>query len=157
MLRSVVTFLVAVPMLMPPGMCICQFAPTGKASAVTRSEVGQQRVGHTADSRTDCRCDSCRERAAAAGLPTGGEDGPSSSDEAPFGPGKHAPGCPAALGDVPTKMAASTVTIHLDTNPVGCFVPPVVEPTASVGRGRVCVSHPAASPPLFISHCSLLI
>lgn len=159
MLRAVVTFLVSVPMLMPPGMCICQFAPTGKASAATWSEAARQpEVGHTS-SRPDCRCDSCRELAATAGLPTGNEGNTSTpSDEVPpSGPGKHAPGCPAALGAIPTKMVVSTVSIHLDTNLLVCFVSLAVGPTSSVGRSRECMSPPAASPPLFISHCTLLI
>lgn len=152
MFRSLVTLLVALPMLMPPGMCICQFAPTGKVSASPPSWAGQRQTDHTTDSRVDCRCDSCRERAAATG-----EDRPASPDEAPVGPGKHAPGCPAAYGDVPTKMAASTtVTIHLDAHPQ-CFFSLVAEPAALVGRGREGVSRPAVSPPFFISHCTLLI
>ena len=153
MLRTVVTFLVAVPLLMPPGMCICQFAPTARASTPTRSGGG---AGHTADARPDCRCDSCRERAAPAGLPCRGEEDQPSPDEGPFAPGKHAPGCPAALGDVPTKMAASTVTIHLDANPV-CFFSVVARPAGPAGRGRESATARAASPPLFISHCSLQI
>lgn len=156
MFRTLVTFLVALQMLMPPGMCICQFAPTGKGSAATRFESGQRQVSHTADSRADCRCESCRERPAAR-LPSDGEDRPASPDEAPSGPGKHAPGCPAAHGDVPTKTAASTtVTIPFDAHPLRFFSLAVV-PAAPVGRAREGASRPAVSPPLFISHCTLLI
>lgn len=157
MFRSLVTLLVALPMLMPPGMCICQFAPTGKVSAAPPSWAGQRPVGHTSNSRAECRCNSCREQVAAAGLPTDGEDRPASPNEAPVGPGQHAPGCPAAHGDVPTKMAASTaVTIPFDAHPQ-CFFSLVAEPAARVGRGREGVSRPAVSPPFFISHCTLLI
>lgn len=33
MLRAMVLFLMLPPMLMPPGMCICQFVPDATASA----------------------------------------------------------------------------------------------------------------------------
>lgn len=158
MFRTVVTFLVAVPLLMPPGMCICQFAPTGKAFAATRPEADRHpHVAPASDSRSDCCCDSCRERATDAGLTAGSEGRSSHDGSLPSGPGKHAPGCPAALGDMPTKVAAPAVSIHFDVNPGLCFDSPVGQPAASVGRNRECVSAQAASPPLFICHCSLQI
>lgn len=154
MLRTVVTLLVVVPLLMPPGMCICQFAPNATAAAGTggRTERGL-RAGHTAAPHSDCRCDSCCNR-----TPAGGDErGPMPTDDAPpAGPGKHAPGCPAVLGDVPTKMAAPVVTLHFDA-PGGFTGTRLPDPASPAGRGRERSTVSATSPPLFISHCSLQI
>ncbi len=158
MVRTVVTILVAVPLLMPPGMCLCQFAPAGHVFATTWAEATrQEHAAHTPGSRPDCRCDSCRERAVGPDLPAGSQGRPSPDGPPPSGPGKHPPGCPAALGDMPTKVSAPAVTIPFDANPGPCFDSLVAGPTAPVRGAREGVSAQAASPPLFISHCSLLI
>lgn len=154
MFRAVITFLVAVPMLMPPGMCICQFAPTGTTTAGTRTVAARTpAVGHSSSAGRNCRCDSCREQAPAPG---GQESVPAGSPAHPE-PGQHAPGCPALLGDTPTKMAAPALTLHLDADPLPTFVSAVVETSRARGRDRDAVGHADSSPPLFLSHCSLLI
>lgn len=154
MFRAVITFLIAVPMLMPPGMCICQFAPTETPAAGTRAVAARTpAVGHSSNAGRNCRCDSCREQAPA---PDGQEPTPAGSPTHP-GPGKHAPGCPALLGDTPTKMASPALALHLDANPVPGFVSAVVEPNRARGRDRDAAGHADSSPPLFLSHCSLLI
>jgi hypothetical protein len=58
---------------------------------------------------------------------------------------------------MPTKVSAPAVTIPFDANPGPCFDSLVAGPTAPVRGAREGVSAQAASPPLFISHCSLLI
>ena len=154
MVRAVVTFLVAVPMLMPPGMCICQFAPTGMAAAGTRTIAARApAVAHSSDAGRNCRCDSCREQAPALG---GHEPTPAGSPTHPQ-PDRHSPGCPALLGDTPTKMAAPALTLHLDADPVPSFVSAVVETSRVQGRDRDAAVRTDSSPPLFLSHCSLLI
>ena len=147
MFRSVLTILVALPMLVPPGMCVCQFAPVGSESAGTSFQL---EVRHTAG-RSDCHCESCRVRVADD---RGREAKPSDAPVAP-GHGDHAPHCPAALGDLPTKMAVPAFAIHLDAD-VG-FVSAVVEPIVIRARVRDSVHLVMTSPPLFISHCALVI
>jgi hypothetical protein len=154
MFRAVVTVLVAVPMLMPPGMCLCQFAPAGTTAAGTRSAAARTSVpGHSPGDGRDCRCDSCRGQALTLGGQESAPAGPPTHPE----PGKHAPGCPASLGDTPTKMASPALALHLDANPAPGFVSAVVETRRARGRDRDAASHADSSPPLFLSHCSLLI
>jgi len=147
MFRLVLTLLIALPMLVPPGMCICQFAPVGSASAGTSYQL---EVRHAAG-RSDCRCESCSGRVADD---HGRKVKPSDSPVVPKHD-DHAPHCPAALGDLPTKMAVPALVIHLDTD-VG-FVSAVVERNVFRAQDRDIVSHVSTSPPLFISHCTLVI
>lgn len=154
MFRAVVTFLVAVPMLMPPGMCLCQFASVGMATTGTRTLAARTpAVGHSSYAGRNCRCDSCRAQAPAPG---GHESAPAGSPAHPE-PVKHPPGCPASLGDTPTKMAAPALTLHLDADPVPGFVSAVAEPSRVRGRDRDAAGYADSSPPPFLSHCSLLI
>ena len=147
----------AVPMLMPPGMCLCQFAPAGNDCSPPAPLTAPLRAGgHPAS--VDCCCDSCRERAGVVTAVSQGEEKPRPSDRpASPHPGKHAPGCPAALGDIPNKMAAAAVTLPLDASAAVGFVSAVVPATAVRSRDRDVETFAVVSPPLFISHCSLLI
>src|SRR4051812_24795534 len=55
MLRGVVTLLVVLPLLMPPGMCICQFVHKGRPAAVPNGLVGQDTAA-TADPDEPAEC-----------------------------------------------------------------------------------------------------
>lgn len=153
MLRAVLTVLIAVPMLMPPGMCLCQFA---SAASACSPSAPLHDAGHPAS--VDCCCDSCRERAGAISAVSQEEEKPRPSDRpASPHPGKHAPGCPAALGDIPNKMATAAVTLHLDASPAVGFVSAVVSATAPRSHDRDIETVAIIALPLFISHCALLI
>lgn len=155
MLRTLVTLLVSLQLLMPPGMCVCQFAPSGKASAASLHRSAPQNVStHISVPRSECRCDSCREDAASSD-----RNRPTPTDDAPAhpAPGKHAPGCPAALGDMPTKMVTPAVELNLDAGHAASYVFSLSERLAPVSLSRDRTSFTAPAPPLFISHCTLLI
>jgi hypothetical protein len=147
MFRLLLTILIALPMLMPPGMCVCQFAPIASNEAVTRFEMEERHVA----GRTDCHCASCLGRAVddvgRKAMPYDSPVAPKHDD--------HSPHCPAALGDLPTKMAVPAITIHLDTD-VG-FISAVVEGVAIRARTIDVVNKTESFPPLFISHCTLVI
>jgi hypothetical protein len=154
MLRAVITFLIAVPMLMPPGMCICQLAPAGQVSGAKPVFERQETVSHSVAARGTCRCESCREQQAPGS--DGRKQTPTGSPAQPE-PGKHAPGCPALLGDMPTKMAATALTLLLDASPVSAFVSAIVETDSLRWRDRDTTAVTASPPPLFLAYCSLLI
>ena len=161
MFRVLVLLLILPPMLMPPGMCICQFVQIGNVPAAPVSALPdrQSSVGHASSPRPDCACDSCRRARTASAGPGRGDDQPTQPpSERPSGPwpGKHWPGCPAAVGDVPLNVAVPTITAQADLTTAAGFFTPIAETVVSSG----CVAPvlpPAASPPLFISHCALLI
>lgn len=156
MFRALVLLLILPTLLMPPGMCICQFVPIGEVPAAPTSLSHRHpSVGHAADPRPDCTCDSCRRSRTADTAPERKDDQPTRTPSGP-GPGKHWPDCPAAVRDVPLNVAVPTVTVQADVVATISFLTPIVEAVASPDHAAR-VSPPVVSPPLFISHCALLI
>lgn len=160
MLRTVASFLALLPMLMPPGMCICQFVPIENVSATPLAASPDRRgsVPHATDPRPDCNCNSCRHARAATVAPERGDGQPAwppgGAPSAP-GSGKHWPGCLAAMGDVPLATTVVPVAVQADVAATS-FLTPVA--AAVVSPDRVAPAPPpTASLPLFISHCALLI
>lgn len=155
MFRALVLLLLLPLLLLPPGMCICQFVPIGKASPVPTS-APRATVGQAAEPRPDCTCDSCH-RSQAAAAPERGDDRPTQPPGGPAPvPAKHWPGCPAAIGDMPLNMAVPPVKVQVDLTATADFLTTVAEAVVSLDR-TTPVSPPVGTPPLFISHCALLI
>lgn len=158
MLRALVLLLMLPPMLLPPGMCVCQFVPVGTVPApLSASRDRELSASHDANPRADCTCASCRSRAGAAPS-EGGDNAPTPRDDGPSRPepGKHWPGCPAAADATPFNMVVPTVTVQADLAAATGFFTPVEVAVVPPVRATP-VPAPAYSPPLFISHCTLLI
>ncbi len=156
MLRMLVTALVSLQLLMPPGMCICQAAPLRSAFAATSAPGPEMRV-RAADSgahRASCQCESCRTQAE---RPDGDDPLNSEGTPRPSSPGKHTPGCPATLGDMPNKLLVPSAEAPTDVAQAFCDLLPPAFFSFSVATLRDCPNDTAKSPPLFISHCALLI
>lgn len=154
-MRSLVLLLVGLPLLMPPGMCVCQLVPCGSAQAAPVATA----TAPTPPAPEEC-C--CKKRAAAA--PTTGDKAGAWSQSSPDrhhptspDSGKHQPGCPAATGfvvEARVTLPPSPVSLHIDLAPVPvAFV-------AEVGTARSPAPErtqrlPIA--PIFIAQCTLLI
>lgn len=156
MFRAAVTLLVSLQLLMPQGMCICQFVPTGTTPAPRPAG-----TTHVADAGQHCACATCQtgEHPPADGKhrDCGDPGRPCEGEPSAPAPGKHWPGCPAAaLGAMPTKMAVAPAAVPLDAGPVLSFTLPPVEPRV-LARGADSLPRPAVSPPLYLSHCAFLI
>ena len=152
MLRGLVTFLVSLQLFLPQGLCVCQLAPVAKAVTVVtfRDRLNAE--------PSRCRCSTCHGHEAFDREPTPLELRAKPFQQEPNTPKptKHFPGCPAELGDMPTKMAASTITLELDEFEAVClFDGSVVSRTE--GRQKDRLNSTPHSPPFFISHCTLLI
>ncbi len=155
MFRTVLTVLLALPMLMSPGMCVCQFVPCGRVrceSPRTTSVSNDQSPA----SRASCRCAKQCKRA----------KWDSRSHEVPAKrladlrpapvPLDHVPGCPASV-----ESAVRKVSLPADT------IPTVDLPAVAWAYTPVCAFRQRYSDhrlarfptdaPLFVSHCSLLI
>lgn len=157
-MRTVLAFLALLPMLMPPGMCICRLAPVVRAAPNTQSVVSDNKtvVAHDTNAKSGCSCDSCRSQTS----PVAGTDRtnpPTTRDESPSEePFKHSPSCPAATDATPLTLLVQPTTIPHDAVATLNFLTPVhslfvfaVRPASSTMR--------TSAPPLFISHCALLI
>lgn len=159
MFRALVLLLILPQMLMPPGTCICQFVSIGEASgSIPASTSPQPSPGRATGHRLDSPCDACHCSQSAA-LPERCDDQPSHApDDGPSSPvpGKHWPGCPAVFGVAPFNMAVPTVEVQADFVATSGFCAPIAETVVPLDRAAP-VSPSFGSPPLFISHCSLLI
>jgi hypothetical protein len=151
--RAVISFLVAVPLLVPPGMCACRLglrapAQAIAASASTCSSPRRGCCGHraTAAQKNADRRASCRDAIALT------------ESQAPTAPGKtHEPGCPALLTADHSKLAGQNSlaeqfpTIHVHG----------VHTTDDIadGTSRVTHFHPPGlvSQRLYVSFRTLLI
>lgn len=160
MYRVGVHLVAALAMLMPPGMCVCQFVPSGKATADPLLTLPRTQPA-PAHSRLGCSCESCRRGVAPADQPAADDHSRANrSDDGPTRPGpvNHQPGCPAATDGIPFGVAVPTVTVQADVDLVAVSRAgdPIIERLGSLVR---TLSPPAraVSPPLFISHCALLI
>lgn len=150
MIRSVVTVLVGLQLLMPPGMCVCRFAPVAAVGTDANA------VRPAPPPLRAC-CASCGSRHPAA------ESCPDQAPAAPDhpidrGPPDHLPGCPAVSPDVAAKLPAPTeppVDAAADALAAAVAAGITGEPAAACRT----VPHAAfpSDPPLYLSFLVLLI
>jgi len=156
MIRTLVFLLVALPMLVPPGMCICQFDLTGRCSpAAVRvaSAPEQASSGHERTPRSSCCCRHRKGGAAehldrAGGLASEGGPGIPAGRE-------HAPGCPAARSLDYFKVERNINSVAPPADLAGFFALPAIP-----ARQALLISSPAqARPalPVYLTLCTLLI
>jgi hypothetical protein len=136
MLRTLLSLLAVLPMLVPSGLCVCQFAP-GRAADSSASKL-------TANAESCPCCASHAERESDSSEPSSPDD-------------NHCPNCPAVLGvATATALPAAPVLAPDAVAASPLITEPVVVATHSNNRfdtSFVC----ASAPPLFVCHCSLLI
>lgn len=154
MSRTLLLLLVLPSLLMPPGTCICRVLGVTNVPTApqTSDSAGGNISQHAGNPQPNCSCESCRVR-----VDDAERDQPAPPTRGPSSPGDHLPGCPAAVGAVVLDVIAPPVVspAHDAVATIG-IVTPVVEHTAALAR-VASETPPAVGPPLFISHCSLLI
>lgn len=148
MLRSLGTYLLIVPLLLPPGVCVCDLvASSGQAPQPESVTLSPECSG--------CRCQHhqrARQIAQAresADLPSAAAELPAKSDE------QHLPACPAKNGSVQWKAqtVSSSHLIDRAVLPAQFELAPVV---AVAAPAAVCDLCPSA-PPLYLTLLTLLI
>lgn len=166
MVRAMVAFLIGLPLLMPPGMCICQFVPDARAAEPEPTEVScqEEQDAHAEEPCTvpprKCSCACHRPPKAEPVANTSivsitslrsAADEPKVPDDS-----RHVPGCPA-LRSVDNSKVAETHRPLLDrVDAVPEFLRLVL--FMAIATARVEVHRPeAAGSPLYLSQCSLLI
>ena len=153
MFRILLTIIATMPMLLPSGMCPCQWLPCGRASSDgdhgISNVVGAETIGG------DC-CDSCGVTSSTLMVHETGDSGEHPPRHSAPLPGKHTPCCPALL-------AANTIMVELSAQQVQCLLLVALEPFLVPSRplnpttptGRVAAI--SLTQPLFISYCSIRI
>ena len=151
-MRTLLLLAVGLPMLMPPGVCVCQFVPyePGGAAEPARTVDVSAALQDSADAQ---RCGCCRRDRSSGGDFTHGAA--PAKNPGPV-PGKHWPGCPAAIGAAPVKVAVPAPTPFQPDAPACLFVAHTAEPRLPSVSADFTSTAPAA-PPLYLSHCTLLI
>jgi hypothetical protein len=161
--RTILAILASLPMLVPPGMCVCKLAPRWFAAAPAATvtpppatvaiespshsccgckkhrKARQQKLPHQA---AHCACPSC----------------PADPSRTPAERDEHHPGCPKALGVplVVVQARSGSATLHM----LDFLASPLLVPE-QVSVGKTAWPDPDGvpilAPPLFLSHCTLLI
>lgn len=158
--RTLLLLLVAPALLMPPGMCICQFVPCGEMTGSGSADPSTLQWSGTSAAANGCTCSHGRE--GSTGLKTGYGSKAEHLGGCPAGgekpcpsPGKPWPDCPVVTGTAPDKFTTpSPVLVAWDLASVAVWS---LEVTA-VPTGRIHYApFRLASSPIFIRQCSLVI
>lgn len=154
-LARVLMLVASLPLLFPPGFCICKVggggvAPFGQAQVAGSQKIkpGLSKSGCCAN--RDCTGDH-------AGRPAS-QPGESKSRPAPAPrDDSHLPGCPAAAGADWFKVVEPVQTpVH--TLPPVALVPFRLLAVVSVAAPPITTfTNWPSSPPIYLSHCSLVI
>ena len=153
--RVVVTLLVAVQALLPPGMCVCQFVPVTTAA---RPVHGTALAIPTATDESCCDCPACRNAAHAVTPPT---HAPAVTDtdarpERPPLPASPCTGCPVVTACPAARLAIlpAPAPAPLDIA-VAIFLWHVDPAPRRIDRPHPAFTH--ATSPRFARCCALLI
>lgn len=154
-MRTLVSILTVLPLLMPPGMCVCQFVKPGTPPAGTGGDRGARLVPAPQHDGEQAKCHSCPCHSKTSAVAARPGTVPGSGRPKPNDPA-HEPGCPALKTVDHSKVAEQN---H-----------PVIDPVvpASGGVGSRIGAPPAAlprlpepaavsSPPAYITFRALLI
>ena len=139
-LARVLMWMACLPLLQPTGLCIC------KGGGYTRAQPHQQAdPDHTTSA--DCSCRGCRigrDHTPPARAPARDDD-------------SHIPGCPASPGVDRYKWADPTPSLHSPLPPVALVtVLPDLSAAKPIKFAACAVTWPS-DPPLYLSHCTLVI
>lgn len=155
MIRPVLSLLAVLPMLMPPGMCLCQLVPAraGGFGSYPTSAADRDPIRHA----DGCRCESCREPSAPTEPANGTRPDLLPTDGPRPAPLPGWPCCPAVLNVAGVNTAVLVTPVLLPcafpAAPVDFAAAPPCSPFTRPDRD----SAPSYDPPLFICHCALLI
>ncbi len=154
-LHRLISLLAVLPMLMPPGVCICQFfpchpLPANSSSSCESAEAQTEEqcccAAHRSRTKNDSRSQpklQHRESHLVTNSPLPDSD-------------THSPGCPASVA-----AAVSRVTILGTWAPIladlAVELMPADQRSDTSTRADFCISNDACPRSLFLCHCSLLI
>ena len=106
-MRCLVAILVGMPLLMPPGMCICQFLPSTAVNSDAREFGTLQETSPSFDEKLGCSC--CKHRVERAANSDNSRCQPRAANAKSMlpVPHEHVPGCPVLRSGDQSKVAQS--------------------------------------------------
>ena len=163
MIRIVVTFLIALQSLMPPGMCFCQFVLCETSPQTAKGSVPATPASLAVSATAPCCSCAARRSPSRAQAPSPEGEQVATSREAlsehscphPT-PGEPWPGCPVVSAGPDARAAILPATEEALPDSIVLFIVPTDEATqCRADRHEPLVITPSA--PLFLRHCALLI
>lgn len=154
MVRAAVLLLMLPSLLMPPGVCICQFVALRESPASSSPVALPAPSDHSKRARSECSCTACRSHLDTDQVDLG--NGLARGEPSPIEEHGHWPGCPAAINAVAHSLPLPVTTVPADVcSPPAVFTgvePALIQPILMKDQTAT-----AYSPPLFLANCSLLI
>jgi hypothetical protein len=156
--RALLAILVGLPMLMPPGMCLCEYLPCPDESSTIVDSVSVDENASECQS-THCRCGHRRHRPSAAQQPTRVVKRSAGigvySAPVPYSD-RHHPGCPATIGPISVQASLRNTPVLM---PIPMIAPEVAFSSVIDSNFTAPVQDTSSPPsnPRYIAHCSLLI
>ena len=144
-----------VPLLQPPGFCVCKAAGPGRVSSPWQGPAEARTPGSTPPQKVGC----CSHRDdASEATRTAPSFDPDRPAPCPTPDGDHLPGCPASAGVDRFKWVepAQSFAQTLPPPDVGSSLPLEFVPPVAVRPVSPDADWPA-SPPIYLSHCSLVV
>lgn len=147
MTRAVVLLMFLPTLLMPPGVCICRVIVHVNKPV---ESIAFRSVNEQHPLRPGCTCESCRARFTQE---TGDRLPP--AEPMPGNHDEHCPGCPLSMGAIPLTVQLPCFNYPIELN--------AIETTFNIDEFKVCPTREitptlsSVDPPLFLSHCTLLI
>ena len=155
-MRFLVAILVGLPLLLPPGMCLCQFVPCATADPNTaESGVIQETSARVAET-SGCSCGKHRVKATTSSDNAIGQPCAASNQSSFPVPHEHAPGCPALRSGDQSKIAQSH-RLQWDEGTTLIETRNVPNPTTRLAHRTTADFRPIANTPFYLTFLTLLI
>lgn len=142
------------PLLQPTGYCVCKAGGFGGPSSVPVRGTSEVPHNSSTGKKAGCTCSHCA--APAEGQPAGDPVAqtppakPSPADD-------HLPGCPASPGADSLKWVDPSPQVVVVLALLEVVVIHAAEPASVVPQAAPTSARYSSSPPLYLSHCSLVI
>ncbi len=154
-LARILMLVACVPLLQPTGFCVCKARGFGGSSPVpVRETVEVQAPAHSAGKKAGCTCSDCSPP---------GKGRTTTTPAAPTPPVRpsptddHLPGCPASPGADSLKWVDPSPQLVTVLALPALVTLLTAEPTLTVPPAVPTSARWSSSPPLYLSHCSLVI
>lgn len=155
-MRIFLLLVLGLPMLMPPGMCVCQFAPCVGAESNSTPAFEPRSASEPTEGKRCCCDRRLKAERDEASRPDDPKPAPGRLPLHDNQPADHGPNCPVVTGGSLVTAVLPVVALHLAFADVGIYTS---LPTARAVRAVLSdrLSSYGTSPPVYLAHCSLVI
>lgn len=149
-LARVLMLVACVPLLLPPGICVCKAGQPVRTSSPLEQVEARTNPAPAAAKPGCCSQPRCTAESRSSSLPPG-DQSPAPPDDS------HMPGCPASPSAEAAKWVEPTQSFTTVLPPLDVVAIRPVQVVASAAPLISTSTNWPSSPPLYLSHCSLVI